>query len=206
MYLAPFLTVPSVLAAYAIGHVMRERASKGAVIAFLVVVALLVPNTIYNRRVYGNYVKVALGLESREEYLSRMLPEYDGIWRYINQNLPEESKIATYDARAYYVERETIWLPDFIYHNFMWLHLEKPKALSGFLSVMKEEDITHVVLQNIDPLVYLALNKIRPAVDYQSKRDGMINWFRELRENHLVLLYSTETANLYELKCPGSPS
>jgi hypothetical protein len=91
-YLIPIFPFLAIMVAYIVTYFRRQR----VLFAFLV---LVIGGSLgingYN--VLGHFLKikpagVVLGLESREAFLSRMIPSYD-MFHYVNNNLPEESRV-----------------------------------------------------------------------------------------------------------------
>jgi hypothetical protein len=73
-----------------------------AVTSCAVVIGLGVAMPAYRAR---QHVRVALGLESREEFLARCEPTYQAA-RFVNAHLPRDAHILSQEFRAFYFERE----------------------------------------------------------------------------------------------------
>ena len=51
-------------------------------------------------------IPVALGIESREEYLLKRLDQYEA-FKWVNMHVPRDGIVLTLDMRSYYIDRET---------------------------------------------------------------------------------------------------
>jgi hypothetical protein len=77
-----------------------------------------------------------------------------------------------------------------LYVPFVYvLYKDHPRPLSEFLAFLKNEDISYVVLQNVDPKFYEMT---------QTKR--LSQWFEKLRQNYLKELYASDNSVLYRFK------
>lgn len=91
-YLFPILPLLSVLT----GWILTRAKIRS--LLFIILIALTGGSLIYNGLSTTNYLcqtkplGAAIGLEDRESYLGRRIPSY-AMFRYINQTLPEQSKI-----------------------------------------------------------------------------------------------------------------
>ncbi|MGD6806293.1 MAG: ArnT family glycosyltransferase [Candidatus Bathyarchaeia archaeon] len=100
----PALAVLFVVLLYSVPRIRKSTKAAPAVLLTLFAFssALMLP--------YINTVKPApLTGETQPEYLSRIYEEGDA-WQWINQNTPADAKIATFDIKTYYIQREVMAL------------------------------------------------------------------------------------------------
>ncbi|MGC8843854.1 MAG: hypothetical protein ACP5QS_07930, partial [bacterium] len=90
--------------------------------------------------------RVALGLESREDFLSRVFQPYP-VYEFVNENLPKNSKIALLgEPRGFYLDRDYIWADPG--HHTM-IPYDKFKDLKDLIEGYKRLGITHIIINRI---------------------------------------------------------
>lgn len=107
-YLMPVLAVLSVASAYAICELSRSSMLRGILMAVVVaqLMMAIIMQGIAMVKISG---PVTLGLESREDYLSRTLDIYPAI-RAANSDLPKNARIVLFgDTRGFYLDRPYFW-------------------------------------------------------------------------------------------------
>lgn len=88
---------------------------------------------------------VLLGIETRQEYLTRTLEDYYGVASWINANLPPDARIvALWEPRSYYVDRSME--PDAILDRFAHLQFLYGGNADAIADQWKREGITHVLI------------------------------------------------------------
>lgn len=106
-------------------------------------------------------IKVAVGLESRQEYLSRTERTYN-IAEYINKNLPQDATILMAgEIRAYYIKRPYIHLENLIDEEKIPPQLLEKKE---FLKELKKYKIDYILCSEEETTTHLWLGYNRPAV------------------------------------------
>jgi len=106
-YILPIVPPLVILAVYGIHNIYMRIVNPSFL--FAVIVALIALNGVYLWRYFDKVspVDYLLANESREDYLTRMLPEYPAL-QYINQDLPAEAKVyfLFVGRRVYYSKRD----------------------------------------------------------------------------------------------------
>jgi hypothetical protein len=107
-YLAPIFPVLSLAAAYVLETAMaspRSRRLVRVMASCVVMLCMLFGGVLGGLKLYVERPFAQLiGLESRQAYLSRVLPDYDAV-RYVNEHRSEVSRLLVIgDARLFYLE------------------------------------------------------------------------------------------------------
>jgi hypothetical protein len=81
----------------------------------------------------GNGTKTVLGLESREDYVSRALDCYDA-QKYVNGNTPANAGVAMFgEVRGFYLDRDYIWANPGHHELIPWARFRKGLDMVDFL-------------------------------------------------------------------------
>ncbi len=146
-YILPIVPPLVILLVYGIHNVYLRIVHPSLLVgAVLLLVAL---NGVY----FWNYfhsvspVKFLRGKESRESYLTRMLPDYPAI-QYINQNLPSTARVyfILMGRRAYYSQRD-------YYHDsgdnpwHLMRMIENSQSEEGIVEKLREKGLTHLLVR-----------------------------------------------------------
>ncbi len=145
-YILPTLAPLAVLAALGLARLWWVW--KGQVWVVLAVAFLL-----FNGSYLQSYIgRVGVGLyllgrETREEYLSRKLQDYD-LWRYANQHLLPQSKVMMYfmGNRGYYSDREYVY-ESYYSGKKLKESLSFSPSVEGLRKFFSDQGITHIVLR-----------------------------------------------------------
>jgi hypothetical protein len=131
-YILPFFTPMMVLAGVAACRLdrLRKPISILLVVTFLFGLALGAASISFK-------IPVALGFESREDYLSRRVERYE-VFQWLNENLSEDTTVLTFDPRGYFIDRST-------YQNFEILQVLRPMTLPEQAAWLHERGIGYVV-------------------------------------------------------------
>ncbi len=143
---------------------------------------------------------VVLGRESREEYLYRdsigrnLMPYYYPVVKYINQNLPLDTKVLFIgEARGYYCEREFVTTLAEDPHSIVIRLVRFCKDTDELLERLKSLGITHVLYNRRE--------------GYRLKGYKIFDWqgddfpiFHKFWRNNLKLIYTEEDVYLFEVK------
>jgi 4-amino-4-deoxy-L-arabinose transferase-like glycosyltransferase len=140
-----------------------------------------------------NPIPVALGLQSKENYLSERLGYYP-VTAYANENLSEDAKIFFLgETRTYYTHRKT--LSSSAYDKTLLLEMIRSSGnLQGLLENLKGEGVTHV-LYNEQEAGFLA-EKFN-YFDWKSPEEKEI--YDAFTKNHLKILFSKNGVYLLEI-------
>jgi len=188
-YILPIVPPLVILLVYGIHNVYLRIVHPSLLVgAVLLLVAL---NGVY----FWNYfhsvspVKFLRGKESRESYLTRMLPDYPAI-QYINQNLPSTARVyfILMGRRAYYSQRD-------YYHDsgdnpwhLMWM-IENSQSEEGIVEKLREKGLTHLLVRD-DLLKGFLQGKLVP--EKQRVWDSFVF-------NHLKGLFRDRRYSVYQI-------
>jgi len=140
--------------------------------------------------IYQNQANVALGLESREDYLSRNLDIFD-VFNYANNNLNNTDKILLIgEARNYYLDLE-FQEGDPVRQGVLNYRIIDEKQLEKWL---KEEEISYIIV-NRNYFVNISDEKLN-LYGYTSYSADLIENFMQNTE----LAYEKNNVFLYEIK------
>lgn len=188
-YILPTLAPLAVLTALGLS---RLKEMPGGKIGVVFAAGLLLLNASYlyayiHKAQLGPYL---LGRESREEYLSRKLKDYD-LWWYANRVLPPHSKVIMYfmGDRGYYCNREYVYET---YYSGKKLRevLSHSASVEGLRKYFTQERVTHIAIQQ-------RLFKAFVENNFSSAEKKA---FEDFRARQLKLLYSGKDFQLYEMK------
>lgn len=143
--LIPFL-IPTALGWDAV----RELDTSKFKVSFLVntLVGIVIALTLFGNSMFvlrRNPLTVALGLQTREQYIERTIPSYAALIQLVNE-LPQDARIYNlFEPRSYDLPRSV--QPDVINSNFSHdLHYQKTP--SGVVDYWKLQGYTHILLNN----------------------------------------------------------
>jgi hypothetical protein len=182
-YLLPVLAPASALAVLILVSLPRGflRVASG----FFVAVALLVGVSVTHTLVAASAVPVVLGGESRENYLTRTMPDLYPALRFVN-TLPARSRVAFYDeVRGFYADRDYFWANPLQHTLVPYEELPDGRALGSFLR--EKLGITHV-------LINLGIaQQSEGTVWYQRVADA-------IRQGVFVPLYEARSVAVYAIR------
>ena len=154
--------------------------------------ALLLLNFFYlqdflRRADLGLYLR---GKESKEEYLSRTLSDYD-LWRYANEHLPEDARVMMYflGNRGYYCDREYVYESYYSGKRLKQV-LSRSPSVERLVEYFREGRITHIALRK-DLFFQFAEANLLPA---EKEAWG------KFRNRHLRLLFEGKGYQLYQVQ------
>ena len=134
-----------------------------------------------------------VGAESREQFLTRQLPDghYDAL-EYVNTNLPSSAQVLFFwEPRSYYCQGHC--LPDVVFDHFAQLALEHGDA-AGIAQALRGQNITHILVNER----WLAMGT-HEALFTEEHRQLL----RELESQYLQPVYFDEGFyTLYEIEPP----
>ncbi len=154
-YYIPILPVISIICASSIAHfkyLFRDRWDVLYVPLSLLVLITLCANITFSSSIFWNIptripYNVVFGLESRDGYLSNILPDYKTI-KYINENLSPDAKIFSFvDHNSFYCERPLIGKQNpFFVSEFCRTTSDRDKLLK----FLRKENITHTLINRAE--------------------------------------------------------
>ena len=139
-FFIPVLPVLAILMAQGLS-LMEERNQLGRGIKVLFVTVFLIHAGLALFHYRGSY-KVALGLESGDEYLNRVERTYSTA-QYVNSNLPENSKILNCDDPRMFYFRCPI-LREGVYGDRTG-YFKKADSVRGVLKYLMDQGFTHIL-------------------------------------------------------------
>lgn len=158
-YLLPFFAPMMVVAAVA---ACRLTALRRAVTVVLIV--LFAYGLALDAAAVRFKVPVVFGLEKRDDYLARRVERY-AAFAWVNENVPCDQTILTFDRRTYYIKGRT-------YQNDEPLRRLRDQPVSGQAAWLKAHGIRWVFL----PLTY-----IEESPEYRAEILDMVNTWRRHR-------------------------
>ncbi len=192
--LLPLLPAVSIVFAYLI----IQLSQKGRVVSriIILVVGLTFCFNLFWIAIQSGYfdsLKVVVGLESRDEYLSRQTSHYEVI-RYANHKLSTEAKILFIgETRTYYCQRPFVANTAFDTTVIVeWVH--SSDDVPDLLKKLREERITHILYNKRE-----AERLERQFSYFNWKEKENIEKYRFFMNNCLKLLYSKNEVYLYEI-------
>ncbi len=138
--------------------------------------------------VRANPFQMLLGMETREEYLTRNLGAHFILARWLDANLPRDARIVSlWEPRAYYIERAIE--PDAILDRLAHLHFLHRGDSDAIAAEWRREGFTHILLfrQGLSGMLQSGYDPIGA---------GEMETLRALEEKHLRPLYDDARLNL----------
>jgi 4-amino-4-deoxy-L-arabinose transferase-like glycosyltransferase len=191
-YLTPTFPAMSLVAAYLLNRMMESARVRGfgrVVGPALVVLSVLlgIGTMVLILGVDRPFAQL-IGLESRQAYLSRMLPDYDAV-RYLNEHQSEVSKVLVIgDARLFYLEPPAVIDQGLNYAHELQLAGEPRDALAG----LQKLGISHVLVSERE-LVWLI------HFDPEQRVQRWWNDFERSRPAYMTAVYSGDRVDVYRV-------
>ena len=138
-WLGPILPPLSVLTAVALTAMLARDAllqwTARAGLAFSLAIGMLV---LLVRLMH--FLPPALGLEAREDYLTRYTRFYEQ-YQWMNENLPADARVLTFDLHGYYLRQNYIWgIPQYT----GYLDYAQFQKADDWLEAMRALGVTHI--------------------------------------------------------------
>jgi hypothetical protein len=190
-YLIPVLPALSLVAAGAAGRASERVRALRPIMGMVIGVAFAASLGVVMLLTWGQ-IPVALGLETPGQYLERSrLPVYP-VSRYINDYLPDDSKVIFFgETRGFYCDRAYMWAN----HHHEMIPYAEFRSADEMLAMFRGLGVTHVLMTE---------------TFHAATRDGeapMARLMREaLNEGRLRLLYLGLGERLYEVAPSSSPA
>jgi hypothetical protein len=171
---------------------LRGLSAKAFVaVGALMLIALFVFNTSYALKLERRYspLSYVFGSEEREDYLKRVVPEYEVI-EYANKNIPSDALVQFMFSgnRGYYWERE--YLPGNIYGSDLIRGVRGSDSAEELRERFTSSGITHIFLQ-------ARLFERFAADNFNAKELGLLGDFFN---KHAVPLFASNNFILYEVR------
>ncbi|MFH1563964.1 MAG: glycosyltransferase family 39 protein [Nitrospirota bacterium] len=185
-YLLPILPMWSIIVSYVIDAISRQGKIHKVVVwtpTLIILLSIQLPHLFQ----YSADVFAAVGLETKDAYLSRTFTPYK-VFKYINEKLDKKAKILfLWENRGFYCEQE--YLADsFFEASHILKMIRKCGSADALLEELKKRGITHVLI-----------NKQLAAVFYD-KKGGEIKIIEEFMGRYTNFVYSENDVDLYEMK------
>ncbi len=198
-FLLVILPQLSILIAYCFIHL--EKKGRGWKLIRLVLVISVAGNFFlfgYLQTVVDPF-PVALGMETREEYLKNKLDYYKGV-KFINNNLPEEVKVLFVgETRGYYCERQYIAATVFDLNPIVEAANNSDNA-EEMLEKLRQFGITHIFYNDKEAI---RLEK-GYHIFYWTDRGYKVN--KNFKQKYLRCLYKEKFIYIYEIDYSMSKS
>ncbi|MEW6619734.1 MAG: glycosyltransferase family 39 protein [bacterium] len=184
-YLLPIVPLWSIIVSYVIDAVSHKGKIHKIAIwtpTLIILLSIQLPHLFQ----YSTDVLAAVGLESKDAYISRTFPPYK-VFKYINEKLSDRAKIlCLWENRGFYCERE--YLADsFFEASHMLKMIRKCGSAPQLLEELRKQGITHILI-----------NKQLAAIFYD-KKGVEIKIIEEFLGRYCHLLYSENDVDLYEI-------
>jgi len=195
-FLLPIFPLLSVISAYTLIHIKRKFRENRTitVVGKSLCYGIFIVGIFYSLS-YFTLVKpfgVILGLESKNDFLSRMIHDYQGM-RYIQEHTPSNTKVMMlWDGRGYYCDQRCI--PDIDHAQWSAL-VYNLQTRDKIVAALNEQGITHLLfsLEDVD------FNLIHDT----NQRN--LNAYLFLRDDFLPLcgkqVYQDEWVSIYQITC-----
>ncbi|MDA8124818.1 MAG: glycosyltransferase family 39 protein [Deltaproteobacteria bacterium] len=187
-YLFPLLPLLSIL----VGFILTSYTDRKPV--FFLIVAIIAGSLAFNGyHIAREYMKirplpVALGLESRDAFLTRLIPVYP-MYRYVNQELPSESRIFLSYMKNFTYLCDRDCYSDALFETYtLQKILQASSAPQNVRDDLQRRGFTHLLYDE----AYL-LKDLSPL----SKEEKQL--FMAFRERHLTLIRQSGTYRLDRL-------
>ncbi len=153
-HLIIFFAIISIITTYLF---LSENYFKSKLIIYLLIFSIIT-SMIFPILYHGKALNFVFGLESRQSYLSRMLPEYDSI-NFVNNNLSNNVKIMLINVvHGFYLDKDYVWSGEDMQGVIRFDLLNS----SDLINKLKQEKITHLMIdesKNNYPKIMNIINK-----------------------------------------------
>ena len=194
-FLVPVLPVLSVITGYVIIKLFENKVFVVRWVVHLILVLLTISNFyifFYIQNIIDPY-KVAMGIESKQEYLAKKLvyspyPAFE----FINNNLKDSDKILFLgEQRGFYCNKPYIATNAFAQNPFVTWADESADS-RGLVTRLKQEQITHILYNKPEG------ERLRGYNIFNFTPQGEINWKRLLE--YLKPVYADKNVCVYKIE------
>jgi len=130
---------------------------------------------------------VAIGLETREHYLSRRIEMYD-VAEYINHNLSDDVKILTMDPRGYYLDKPHIMGAR---GRQGYIRYDNIHNVSQVLDMLKKHQITHLLINEVLIKGGPDIERVYPFIPHDLHLSDL--------KSHMTIVHTKNDVYLYKL-------
>lgn len=188
-FMMPILPLITLITAYSIenlvlcGKYLKKFYQSIYLVIFIILLSIIIP---YTHNLADN-LRVVVGLESKDEYISRNCSSYE-TFQYINKNLPKSAKLLFLrENRGYFCDRPYIGCSFYEVSQKVKM-IRKSQTAEGLLKKLKEEKITHILLNK--NLLFL--------FPYNEERELKI--IEEFLGRYTELEYSKNNVDLFKIR------
>ncbi|GEM_PF-7110122 len=185
----PLFAILSIICTYISANLITRLTGKIIIIITSITIIVLTITHVRHNIIGGflSQAPVALGIEKREDYLKQRTYGVYQTAEYINQNLPQSSRLFLFPLiTGFYMDRWYIW-GDPVHANKV-MRYDEMKNASDFLGKLNKLGITYIL---VDTNWRPRANKLEPSV-YQ--------WVDEVIKKNGVEVFNKMSMHLYHLK------
>lgn len=191
--LFPILPLLSIIAAFVILELINIGGiiKKTTIIIFsLFIIFSLTVSIVFN----SQFIPVVFKKLSRDEFLSKKVNLYDD-FKYMNKNLPKNSKILIFGSGQYYLDRN--WIPASPFHQGLINYMEYNNE-EEFLTRLKELGVTHIFKLGRTTLEEINSARLYEKHMFKLQLDLEQNKFLEIVYHNKTKYYMHRTLSMYE--------
>ena len=136
-YSLPVMTLLLIPSAYVFWEILSFSWSRWT--AMFILLATLLFSASYNIAFNSKFFPVVFGMENKDSFLAHKVSFYnDIVW--VNQNLPEDSRVLFFLLNPFYLERDYI-----IGGSYFW-QISEHTTSEEYLCQLKEKAVTHIFI------------------------------------------------------------
>lgn len=197
-YFLPGLAILSIILAYSCERVFNSK-NILKYILFAGISVLLLINTCWSFYLLNFYFKpfgVVTGLQSREEYLyEKPYQNYYVVFKYINENLPDGSKILFVgETRGFHSQKNFVTSTVFNINPFIKL-LKTCKNSEEIYKNLKNKGFTHILIN------FSEIRRINSTYKIFNLTSDEIKLFEDFRKKYMEILFEAEGTYVFKMEC-----
>jgi hypothetical protein len=196
-FLIPILPCLSLAAAYGVEQLASVSWRWLRIAGYIVLIGMFLTNIAWELmyiHTFFNPFAVIAGLESRDEYLSRQLPDLYPITKYANDTLPPDAKILYLgESRGYYADRS--FIANTGHDRSIIVEIVHQAATPDELLIrLRTLGITHIIFNRREGT---RLHQSYQYFQWKTPQDERVFW--ECYQQRLKLLHTVNDSDLLEL-------
>ena len=197
-YFLPGIAVLSIILAYSCVKFFDFKGILKHTI-FAGIILILGLNICWSFYLLNYYFKpfcVVTGLQSREEYMMYEKPHYPYyvVFKYINENLPEDSKILFVgETRGFHSLRNFVASSAFDLNPFLEL-LKTCKTHVEIYENLNKQNFTHILIN------YKEIRRINKTYNIFNLTSKQIKLYDDFRENYLEIVFNDADTYIFKIK------
>ena len=133
-YLLPVMGLLNLISAAVLVHLYQSKNIR--ILLRMTFASILIFSLSYSIFYNSQFLKNALGLESKKDFLTNKISFYEDI-SFLNENLNDDAVVLWNDLKAFYCEKEWVLIPQFMYDSFN-------SDLFVAVQFLKGNNITHI--------------------------------------------------------------